>query len=42
MEIYEGIEIVYAETMDDVLKTALVRMPEKPVAETAEASADVQ
>ena len=41
-EIYEGIEIVYAETMDDVLKTALVRMPEKPVAETAEASADVQ
>lgn len=32
-EIYEGMEIVYAETMDDVLKTALVRMPEKPVAD---------
>lgn len=28
-EIYEGMQIVYAETMDDVLKTALVRMPEK-------------
>ena len=35
-EIYEGLQIVYAETMDDVLKTALVRMPEKP-ADTTEA-----
>ena len=29
MEIYEGMEIVYAEAMEDVLKTALVHMPEK-------------
>ena len=29
-EIYEGMEIVYAETMADVLKAALLHMPEKP------------
>jgi hypothetical protein len=29
-EIYEGMEIVYAESMDEVLKTALAYMPEKP------------
>ena len=29
-EIYEGMEIVYAESMDEVLKTALAHMPEKP------------
>lgn len=33
-EIYEGMEIVYAEGMDEVLKTALVHMPEKPKAGT--------
>ena len=39
-EIYEGMEIVYAETMDDVLKTALVHMPEKPEMETEPEGAD--
>nr|WP_291234953.1 endopeptidase La [Frisingicoccus sp.] len=29
-EIYQGMDIVYAYTMDDVLKTALVHMPQKP------------
>ena len=28
-EIYEGMDIVYAEVMEEVLKTALVHMPEK-------------
>lgn len=32
-EIYEGMEIVYAEVMEDVLKTALVQMPEKTESE---------
>lgn len=32
-EIYEGMEIVYAEAMEDVLKTALVHMPEKTESE---------
>ncbi len=33
-EIYQGMDIVYAYTMDDVLKTALVHMPQKPEEET--------
>ena len=32
-EIYEGMEIIYAEVMEDVLKTALVHMPEKTESE---------
>lgn len=33
-EIYQGMDIVYAYTMDDVLKTALVHMPQKPEEDT--------
>lgn len=33
-EIYQGMDIVYAYTMDDVLKTALVHMPQKTEEDT--------
>lgn len=36
-EIYQGMDIVYAHTMEDVLKAALVHMPQKP-----EGQADTQ